>query len=210
MTSKARPKPNSPGQKHTQAPPRARGRRRARSSRRSQDAPHQGKSTPRPQQNGYAQSGDEVEYGTHPNWRTTPWPTKARRSTCGWSPPALARRRSIMAGPSASRNKTIIRIKNRLLRKRDAGQGDPDSPGKCTRLHHVPHVYFFLDPQAVCQRLDGSQPLVQLGRVGAHARAEPGDRGAHNVEDHQEEQGQPHEHDHEPKGLVTPRRPSQA
>jgi hypothetical protein len=51
-----------------------------------------------------------------PNWRTTPWPTKASRSTCGWSAPALARSRCMRAGASANNN-TIMRIKNRLLKK---------------------------------------------------------------------------------------------
>jgi hypothetical protein len=52
-----------------------------------------------------------------PSWRTTFRPKMVNVATCGWSLPALARRRFIMAGPSASKNSTMTRIKNKLLRK---------------------------------------------------------------------------------------------
>jgi hypothetical protein len=52
-----------------------------------------------------------------PSWRTTLRPKTVNLATCGCSGPVLARRRFIMAGPSASRNCTMIRIRKRLLRK---------------------------------------------------------------------------------------------
>ena len=52
-----------------------------------------------------------------PSWRMTLRPKTVNLATCGWSLPVLARSRFIMAGPSASKNSTMIRIRKRLLRK---------------------------------------------------------------------------------------------
>src|SRR5215212_10446929 len=81
--------------------------------------PHiRGKSTPRTRSKMVTPAPvTRLTMARSPSWRTTFRPKTVRRCTCGRSLPALACSLFIMAGPSARKNSTIIRMRNRLLRK---------------------------------------------------------------------------------------------
>ena len=91
--------------------------------------PHQRKVNPENEhQDDHTRPGNEVDYGPQPELAHHVPTEDGQPGDLRMFGPALERRRFIMAGPSASKNSTIIRIKNRLLRKSATERTVPMAP----------------------------------------------------------------------------------
>ena len=118
MTSKARPTPNSEGQQHRRGHRQHEPHVGHEAQKEGQDAPHQGEvDAEHEQQNGDAEGRDQVQNGAQSELANHALANESQPPDLRVVGPALARSRTMRAGPSASKNNTIIRMRNRLLKK---------------------------------------------------------------------------------------------